>query len=195
MKSDPRPVAKRLALAAAGALLAIATDCAPAFAQFPFDLFGLGQPQRYAPPAMRERGPPRPRVKRDDAKRKRDAGKGQTGQGKPGTGPGDAPEAPPPPYDPQMTRLAEILGSLSFLRDLCGDKDGNEWRAKMSALLEAEAQSGSRRQKLTGAFNRGFRGYELTYQHCTPNARLAISRYLDEGSRLTHEITYRYGNP
>jgi uncharacterized protein (TIGR02301 family) len=194
MTSDMRGMAKRSVLALATASLAAASS-APAFAQFPFDLFGLGEPRRAAPPVMRERVPPKPRVKRDDAKRKRDAAKNQPGQAKTTTGAGDAPEAPPPPYEPQMTRLAEILGALSFLRDLCGEKDGGEWRAKMSALLEAEAQAGSRRQKLTGAFNRGFRGYEITYHDCTPNARLAIARYLDEGSRLTHEITYRYGNP
>jgi len=94
-----------------------------------------------------------------------------------------------------MTRLTEILGALSFLRDLCGDGDGEEWRGKMSTLLNAEAPSGARRQKLTAAFNRGFRGYELTYRACTPNARLVISRYLDEASRLSREIAYRYGNP
>lgn len=175
------------------ALLVAAGECTPAFAQFPFDIFGGWGERRAAPPGMRDSGPPRPRVKRDD-KKKRDASKNQPGQAKSGSG-GDGAEPPPPPYEPQITRLAEILGALSFLRDLCGEKDGNEWRTKMSALLDAEALSGSRRQKLTGAFNRGFRGYELTYHDCTPNARLAISRYLDEGSRLTHEITYRYGNP
>jgi uncharacterized protein (TIGR02301 family) len=45
------------------------------------------------------------------------------------------------------------------------------------------------------SFNRGFRGYELTYRSCTPNAQTAISRYLAEASRLTRDITYRYGNP
>jgi uncharacterized protein (TIGR02301 family) len=194
MKHEPCPKAKRRSyvLPAALSLLVAIGGAPPAQAQFPFDLFGLGAQPRRAP-VMREPGPQRPRAKRDDAKRKRDAAKNQPGQNKAGAQEGA--EAPPPPYEPQMTRLAEILGALSFLRDLCGDKDGGEWRAKMSALLDAEAQSGTRRQKLTSAFNRGFRGYEITYHDCTPNARLAISRYLDEGSRLTHEITYRYGNP
>ena len=193
MTIDPRQTTKRVAKAVAAILsFMVGVDAAsPAWAQWPFDLFGPGPEPRRAP-VMRERAPPRPRPKRDDAKRNRDAHKGQQ-PAKPGEP--DAAEAPPPPYEPQMTRLAEILGALSFLRDLCGDNDGNEWRTKMSTLLEAEAKSGSRRQRLTSAFNRGFRGYEMTYHECTPNARLAISRYLDEGSHLTHDITYRYGNP
>jgi uncharacterized protein (TIGR02301 family) len=65
----------------------------------------------------------------------------------------------------------------------------------MAALLDADAPSGSRRQKLMASFNRGFRGYELTYRACTPNAKTVISRYLTEASRLTRDITYRYGNP
>ncbi|HEY8262312.1 MAG TPA: TIGR02301 family protein [Methylosinus sp.] len=102
-------------------------------------------------------------------------------------------DGPPPPYEPQLLRLSEILGALSFLRDLCGEADGEEWRAKMSSLLDAEAKFGQRRSRLTGAFNRGFHGYETTYRSCTPNARSAIARYLDEGGRIAHEIAYRYG--
>jgi uncharacterized protein (TIGR02301 family) len=102
-------------------------------------------------------------------------------------------DGPPPPYEPQLLRLSEILGALSFLRDLCGEADGDDWRAKMAALLDAEARSGQRRAKLTGAFNHGFHGYETTYRSCTPNARSAISRYLDEGGKIAHDIAYRYG--
>jgi uncharacterized protein (TIGR02301 family) len=102
-------------------------------------------------------------------------------------------EPPPPPYEPQMLRLAEIMGSLAFLRDLCGQKDGDAWRAKMAALLDAEAKSEKRKEILAGAFNHGFRGYEMTYRTCTPAARLVIARYLDEGARLAHELTNRFG--
>lgn len=112
--------------------------------------------------------------------------------------PGDAAaapatEAPPPPYEAQMIRLSEVLGGLAFLRDLCAAGDGDEWRGKMTALLDAEAPNGPRRDKYVAAFNRGFRGYELTYRACTPNARIAIARYLDEAGRISHDIAYRYG--
>jgi uncharacterized protein (TIGR02301 family) len=102
-------------------------------------------------------------------------------------------EPPPPPYEPQLMRLAEIMGALAFLRDLCGPKDGDMWRAKMAALLEAEAKTEKRRELLAGAFNRGFRGYEVTYHSCTPAADTVIVRYLAEGARLAHELTNRFG--
>ncbi len=106
-----------------------------------------------------------------------------------------APPAPAeavPPYEPQLMRLAEIMGALTFLRDLCGARDGQSWQARMNALLEAENPSDTRRERLAGAFNRGFRGYEVTYRSCTPNAEAVVERFLDEGARLTRDITSRY---
>jgi uncharacterized protein (TIGR02301 family) len=102
-------------------------------------------------------------------------------------------EGPPPPYEPQLLRLAEILGALSYLRDICTARDGDAWRGKMSTLLDAEAKTQTRRERLAGAFNRGFRGYEVIYRTCTPNAETVIARYLNEGGRLARDINYRYG--
>lgn len=183
------------ALAAAAAATLLASEAA---AQDPFDFLfgGFDGPRHHRAPEARRSDRPQPR-KRDAA------GQGQTKPQAPGA-PGatategsapSGPERPPPPYEPQITRLSEVLGALSFLRDLCGAGDGDEWRVKMAALLDADAPSGSRRQRLMASFNRGFRGYELTYRACTPNAKTVISRYLAEASRLTRDITYRYGNP
>jgi uncharacterized protein (TIGR02301 family) len=108
----------------------------------------------------------------------------------PGTAP--QPEPPPPPYEPQLVRLAEIMGALAFLRDLCGDKDGGEWNARMKALIDSEAKTDARRERLAGAYNRGFRGYQTIYHVCTPAAQLIIARFLDEGGRLAHEIANRF---
>ena len=102
-------------------------------------------------------------------------------------------ENPPPPYEPQLLRLAEIMGALAWLRDLCGLQDGDKWRARMSALLEAEATTEARKARLAGAYNKGFTGYEATYRTCTPNAELVIVRYLEEGSRIAREVTNRFG--
>ena len=125
--------------------------------------------------------------------------------GAPGAKPGEPPgsasanpeqpavEGPPPPYEPQLLRLSEILGALSYLRDICGARDGDAWRAKMSALLDAEAKTQTRRERLAGAFNRGFRGYEVIYRTCTQNAETVITRYLNEGGRIARDINYRYG--
>jgi len=169
---------------------AIFCDAAPARAQDFFqNLFGWGQ--QHSAPRVIERTAPPAKSKKKNAAKTPPASKQQPAQ--PATPP-PAAEGPPPPYEPQLLRLSEILGALSYLRDLCGSEDGEDWRVKMTSLLEAEAKTGQRRLKLTGAFNRGFRGYETTYRSCTPNARSAISRYLDEGGRIAHDIAYRYGN-
>lgn len=101
-------------------------------------------------------------------------------------------EPVPPLYEPQLLRLSELVGALTYLRDLCNAGDGNVWRAKMAMIIEAEATTPTRREKLAGAFNKGFRDYEITYRTCTPNADAIIARYLDEGGRLAHEIGNRY---
>ena len=100
-----------------------------------------------------------------------------------------------PPYEPQLLRLAQIIGALAYLRDLCGDNDGDKWRAKMADLLAGEASSGKRTcQRLAGAYNhKRFHGYALTYRSCTANAQLVIARFLEEGEQLTHDVESSYG--
>ena len=103
------------------------------------------------------------------------------------------PEGPPPVYEPQLLRLSEVLGALAFLRPLCGGGDEAEWRDRMDQLIQAEASTPQRRERLAGAWNRGYRGSSLTYRRCTPNAELLIARYLTEGSRLARELVGRFG--
>jgi|SRR5262252_2168550 len=98
------------------------------------------------------------------------------------------------PFDAGLARLSEILGSLHYLRGLCGANEGNKWRAEMQALLDAEAPSGERRARFIAHFNRGYRAYLQTYRTCTPAADLVIRRYLEEGSKIAREVTARYSN-
>ena len=98
----------------------------------------------------------------------------------------------PPIYEGQLLRLSEILGSLAFLRQLCGEKDAAGWRDEMSALLAAEHPPPERRSKLVGRFNHGFETYNAVYRSCTPSARRAIARYLAEGKALSNEVRSRY---
>ena len=98
------------------------------------------------------------------------------------------------PFDGDLQRLAEILGALHYLRGICGSNEGQKWREQMEALVEAEAPSGERRQKMVASFNRGYRGFQQTYRGCTPSADIAIRRYLDEGARIARDITARYAN-
>jgi uncharacterized protein (TIGR02301 family) len=103
-------------------------------------------------------------------------------------------EPPPPPYEPQLLRLSEILGVLAFLQDLCGaERDGEELRKQMAALIDAEAATQQRKARFAGAYNKGFRGFEQTYTSCTANARLVVARYLAEGQQIAREVASRYG--
>ncbi len=103
-------------------------------------------------------------------------------------------EGGPAPYDGDLMRLAEILGALQYLRPLCGANEGSKWRDQMQALLNAEAQSGERHDRLVANFNNGYRSFQRTYRTCTPAAGLVVRRYLDEGAKISREITARYSN-
>jgi uncharacterized protein (TIGR02301 family) len=98
------------------------------------------------------------------------------------------------PFDSGLARLSEILGSLHYLRGLCGANEGNKWRGEMQALLDAEAPNGERRSRFVAHFNKGYKSYQQTYHTCTPAADLVIRRYLEEGSKIAREVTARYSN-
>ncbi len=116
----------------------------------------------------------------------------QAPQAQPAPAPPPAAERPPP-YEPQLLRLAGMMGALAYLRDLCGAGDGDKFRARMAGLLDAEGVSEFRRDLLAGAYNQGFRDYETTYRICTPAAAEVINRYLSETARLAAEVAGRYG--
>jgi uncharacterized protein (TIGR02301 family) len=108
--------------------------------------------------------------------------------------PARAVEADSMPFDGDLQRLAEILGSLQYLRSICGTNEGQKWRNEMQSLIDAEVPDGERRRKIVASFNRGYRGYQQTYRTCTPAADVAIRRYLDEGAKIARDITARYAN-
>lgn len=100
----------------------------------------------------------------------------------------------PSALDDSLSRLAEILGALHYLRGICDSGEGNRWRTEMQGLLEAEGSTPERKARMTAAFNRGFRGYQQTYRTCTAAAGTATRRYLEEGAKLSREVTARYSN-
>ena len=99
----------------------------------------------------------------------------------------------PPPYEGDLLRLGELMGALAYLRELCHDGDGDEFRAKMARLIQSDPRPQEAKDQLAGAFNRGFEGYRLTYRVCTANARDAIAAHLDETQRLARDVAARFG--
>jgi uncharacterized protein (TIGR02301 family) len=100
----------------------------------------------------------------------------------------------PAPFDGDLQRLAEILGTLHYLRGICGANEGSKWRNEMQALIDAETPSGDRRTRMIAGFNRGYNGFQQTYRTCTPAASVAIRRYIEEGSKISRDLTARYAN-
>jgi uncharacterized protein (TIGR02301 family) len=89
------------------------------------------------------------------------------------------------PYDQQVYQLAELLGSIHYLRELCGAEEGQTWRTQMRELVSAEGTTALRRARLVDSFNKGYRGYARTYRTCTKPALVAIDRFLEQGATLT----------
>jgi uncharacterized protein (TIGR02301 family) len=145
-----------------------APPAAAQFFQFPFG-------QQPPPPPQRARPAPPPRPKLLPQ-------------------PEPTPSAAPTPYDPDLQRLAEILGALHFLRGICGSNEGQKWRNEALALIDAEAPSGPRHDQMVQAFNRGYSGFQQSYRTCTPAANVAIHRYLQEGAQIARNVTARYAN-
>ena len=86
------------------------------------------------------------------------------------------------PYDKQLLRLSELLGAVHYLRELCGANEGQLWRERMQDIMKAEGSTALRRLSLTRRFNFGYRSYSRTYSKCTPSAKTAISRFVNEAA-------------
>jgi uncharacterized protein (TIGR02301 family) len=116
-------------------------------------------------------------------------GRAQTGAAAPKQPPAAAPQKPSGPedrpYDVQLFRLAEILGTLHYLRELCGANEGQIWREHMRELVASEGTSALRRAKLVDSFNRGYRDYSRTYRTCTQPALVAIQRFMEQASAIS----------
>lgn len=92
------------------------------------------------------------------------------------------------PYDDRLFRLSEILGAVHYLRELCGAEEGQQWRERMSELLQSEGSSALRKAKLTRSFNKGYQSYSRTYNTCSPSAQSAITRFLAEGATIADTL-------
>lgn len=96
-----------------------------------------------------------------------------------------------PPYQRQMERLSEIMGSLYFLQPLC-DARPEDWRAQVAELITLDEPDEDRRQRLAGAFNLGYTAYSRFHRACTPAAREAMKRLLVEAERTARDIHTRF---
>jgi uncharacterized protein (TIGR02301 family) len=96
-----------------------------------------------------------------------------------------------PPYQQQMERLSEVMGSLYFLDPLCQGSD-TDWRAEMQDLIAADEPDEDRRERLAGAFNSGYEAFARLYRTCTSSAHEALSRLLVEARQTARDIHAHY---
>jgi len=105
-------------------------------------------------------------------------------------------EARPPSRRRRLTRRrfcgSPRFSALSYLDELCGSSDSGEWRARMQALLEAEAKTGSGKSGWPEPSTEAF-ALRKVYRVCTPNAQAVITRFLSEvdGSRMSRQSLQR----
>ncbi|PIT70908.1 TIGR02301 family protein [Bartonella tribocorum] len=98
-----------------------------------------------------------------------------------------------PPYEKKLLRLAEILGSLHSLQNLC-EPQTSQWYDYMNALIEAEHPIPQRRAYFYEAFNEAYRAFSENYHHCTQAAIEANQRYIEEGRTLSENLLMHYNN-
>ena len=83
-------------------------------------------------------------------------------------------------------RLAEILGAMHHLQQLCKAYDDQTWRKQMIVLMRAEGARGIKHTRLVASFNRGYRQAQDVYDSCSKPANTKIDTYTIEGARLTN---------
>ncbi|WOF73179.1 TIGR02301 family protein [Parvibaculaceae bacterium PLY_AMNH_Bact1] len=91
----------------------------------------------------------------------------------------------------EMVRLAEILGAVHHLREVCNANEGQLWRSKMQDLLRHEKPVPDMKELMVARFNRAYHQHRLAYPRCTGQARADAARFLDEGSGLTQRLAAR----
>lgn len=97
-----------------------------------------------------------------------------------------------PPYESQLKRLSEVLGSIHYLSGLCEEKDKVLWRRQMEALLVAENPSEKRRVGLISEFNKGYRSLAGQHRTCTESADFLLQKFIEEGAEISGTLRSRY---
>lgn len=100
-----------------------------------------------------------------------------------------------PPYETRLYRVAELVGSLHYLNNLCGTVENNRLRETLQKVITAEtANEPARRRQLVSRYNKGYRTFASVYTSCTDAAKTLEAQYRQEGRDLVIELLARYTN-
>ncbi len=91
-------------------------------------------------------------------------------------------------FENGLMRLAEILGSIHHLRNICGANDGPLWRNKMIDMMNVAELSAPDRKKIISHFNDAFYSARTRYPDCTTDAARRANLLFNEGHRLAKKL-------
>ena len=92
-------------------------------------------------------------------------------------------------YQSQLLRLAEVMGSLHYLRSLCDRNDSQIWRSNMMKLLDLERPPQDVRAQMVSRFNGSYEENRRNYSRCSSGARSRIRSLAGEGERLINGLS------
>lgn len=88
----------------------------------------------------------------------------------------------------KAAQLAEILGAVHHLRDVCGTNEGQLWRNKMIEMIGVLGPSEADRQKLVKNFNDSYYRYKNSYPACTATAARQSDKLMQDGQKIAEEL-------
>lgn len=91
-------------------------------------------------------------------------------------------------FPPKTIQLAEILGAVHHLRDVCGANEGQLWRNKMIEMIAVLQPKEADRQRLVKHFNDSFYRYRNAYPRCTATAATQSDKLMQDGQRIAEEL-------
>ena len=95
-------------------------------------------------------------------------------------------QRPPDTYSNRLA-LADTLGGLHYLTIICSGRMLQDWRNRMSEMLQLEPLSDYERDDLIAAFNHGYRTQKRYFPQCTAQNVDQISaqkRYLAKEGKI-----------
>lgn len=92
-------------------------------------------------------------------------------------------------YWADVMRVAEILGGVHYLRDLCNGREGQVWREKMRELLDVTAPDADMRELLVSRFNAAYHKARAAHGRCTGETVTNLNRLTDEGANLSARLS------
>lgn len=87
-----------------------------------------------------------------------------------------------------LMSLARILGALHHLRPLCAPGEGQMWRDRMLALLDAGPIAARHRDRLIMAFNAAHADSQRAHRRCTRAAANLGNTHVRDGTRAAQAL-------